>query len=335
MSNKNTWSSWCDIDYSSAAHHGDIKQKAAYDTRLSKSIGGGCHMPAVEIEGMADRLYLVDPVDKNPARENIEIDGEGITTNVMREERLAIVSQWVRTKNNELAIRKDARFATSLFIPIPNQLDARDAVRFGDQLCRSLFADHQYSFSVHSKETIVKKQITGGKVGEFARKNNHIHIMFSERSLATGKKGTGASRPFKGKDKLRRMVVAKSDEILSKKFGVTIRKPNGYEKKIRISRGQYFAQQQEEKLRFAVLEAENERADVEAKVEQYEHDCQQLEGELLALERTRDGRQDRRRQITEAARQGVLDRFSRPTETAPRPAKSRDDAHDPGRGMDR
>lgn len=337
-----TWSSWCDIDFSSAAHHPDIKQKAAYDTAPGKSIGGGCHMPAITtLEGMDDRLYLIDPANKNPPpRRDIEIDRDGITNNIMRDERLAIVRQWVRTKENELTIRKDARFARTIFIPIPNELSARDAVRFGDMLCRSLFADHQYSFSVHAKETILKKHVPGGRVAEFARKNNHVHIMFSERSLTTGKKGTGDARPFKGRVQLHRLVVTKSDEILAKKFGITIRKPNaGDEKKVRVPRAQYYAQLEEDKLLLAAIEAEEVRVKAEAEVEQREHDFEHELHELTVLER--GTRQDSSVDKTTAANVAQLERDALEDKTDPADVKkaprthTHDDGDLPGMGMDR
>ncbi len=105
MSIEKTWKPWNDIDYSSSKHNPDVRQKAYYDSKPSKSIGGGENMPAL---GMDDAMWVSDPTNPSPAPTDIAIDTEGIADGISKEDRLAIVKEWVQVKDMELSKRRDA-----------------------------------------------------------------------------------------------------------------------------------------------------------------------------------------------------------------------------------
>lgn len=274
MSSK-TWRPWCDIDYSSASHNSDVKQKAYYDSKPSKSIGGGGNMPDL---GMDEVMYLNDPANPSPSLIEVTVVDE-IASGITKEDRLAMVREWVGVKQRELAKRRDARFMTTAFIPIPNELSQREAVQVGHEMCLALFSgDHLYSFSVHGKESNVRR-IKDGRVIEYARLNNHIHIIFSERRLSDGKKGTGAARKFKGRDALRKLINSVLSDALIRR-GYKIGTNTGADRKTRISRAQHRAREREEQQALLVEQAEFETKEKRAEIERLEREIEQLETEL-------------------------------------------------------
>lgn len=278
-----TWIPWNDIDYSSSKHNVNVKQKAYYDSTPSKSIGGGGNIPEL---GMDDVMWISDPANPSPTLTDITMVDD-IASGLTKEDRLAIVHEWVQVKERELARRKDARFVTTAFIPIPNELSARDAVKVGHEICRSLFeGDHLYSFSVHSKETTVKKKIAGGAVATYSRQNNHIHIIFTERRLSDGRKGTGAARKFKGHDALRKMINAALAESLIKR-GYKITANAGDQKKKRISRAQQRAREREEQQALAVQQIELEAKEKRDEIAGLDKEIAVMEREVTAMEKGR------------------------------------------------
>ncbi|NLT23077.1 MAG: MobA/MobL family protein [Syntrophorhabdus sp.] len=277
-----TWKPWNDIDYSSSKHNPDVRGKAYYDSKPSKSIGGGANMPEL---GMDDAMYLNDPADPSPSLSEVTVIDE-IASGITKEDRLAIVREWVQVKERELARRRDARFTTTCFVPIPNELSQRDAVRVGHEICRALFdGDHLYSFSVHAKESVVKK-LTGNTVATYSRQNNHIHILFSERRLSDGKKGTGASRKFKQRDALRKLINSALADSLTKR-GYKITANTGAEKKTRVSRAQQRAREREQQQALAVSQVELEVAEKRNEIGAMDKEIAELEREVTSLEKGR------------------------------------------------
>lgn len=276
-----TWKPWCDIDYSSSAHNPDVRGKAYYDSKPSKSIGGGANMPSL---GCDDAMWLNDPADPSPSLSEITVDAEEIASGLTRDDRLGIVREWVGVKERELARRRDARFMTTCFIPIPNELSQRDAVRVGNEMCQALFGgDHLYSFSVHAKESAMKK-ISGNAVAVHSRQNNHIHIIFSERRLSDGKKGTGSARKFKVKDALRKMInSALSDALVRRGYKITAN--TGADKKTRLSRAQQRAREREEQQALAVQQAELEAKEKRDEIGTLDNEIELLEREVAAMEK--------------------------------------------------
>jgi|GEM_PF-6759222 len=275
------WKPWNDIDYSSAAHNPDVRAKAYYDSKPSKSIGGGCNMPDL---GCDDAMWLNDPHRPSPALNDITVVDE-IASGITKDDRLNIVHEWIGVKERELARRRDARFMTTAFIPIPNELSAKDAVRVGHEMCLALFGgDHLYSFSVHAKETTIKK-IAGNAVATHSRQNNHIHIIFSERRLSDGRKGTGASRKFKQRDALRKLInAALADSLIRRGYKITANA--GADKKTRISRAQQRAQEREEQQALAVAQVELEAKEKRDEIGAMDKEIEALEKEVAAMEKT-------------------------------------------------
>ncbi len=277
------WKPWCDIDYSSSAHNPDVRGKAYYDSKPSKSIGGGANMPSL---GCDDAMWLNDPADPSPSLSEITVDAEEIASGLTRDDRLGIVREWVGVKERELARRRDARFMTTCFIPIPNELSASDAVQVGHEICLSLFqGDHLYSFAVHGKETKLKK-IAGSSVATYSRQNNHIHIIFSERRLSDGKKGTGAARKFKQKDALRKLINSALADALIRR-GYKIGTNTGADKKTRLSRAQQRAREREEQQALAVRQAELEAKEKRDEIGAIDKEIAELEREVAAMEKGR------------------------------------------------
>lgn len=275
-----TWIPWNNVDYSSASHNPAVKQKAYYDSTPSKSIGGGANMPNL---GCDDAMWLNDPASPSPNITEVTVVDE-IASGLTKEDRLAIVREWVSVKERELARRRDARFFTTCFIPVPNELSARDAVRVGHEICQVLFSgDHLYSFSVHAKETTIKK-IAGNAVAVHSRQNNHIHIIFSERRLSDGKKGTGASRKFKQRDALRKMInSALSDALIRRGYKITANA--GDQKKKRISRAQQRAREREEQQALAVQQAALEVKQKWDEITAMDKEIAVMEREVTAMEK--------------------------------------------------
>ncbi|OPY01456.1 MAG: hypothetical protein A4E60_01693 [Syntrophorhabdus sp. PtaB.Bin047] len=283
MSIEKTWKPWCDIDYSSSAHNADVRAKSYYDSKPSKSIGGGANMPEL---GMDDAMWINDPHHPSPSLTDITIGPDDIASGLTREDRLNIVHEWIGVKEAELARRRDARFLTTCFIPIPNELSQRDAIRVGNEMCQALFGgDHLYSFSVHAKETTIKK-IAGNAVAVHSRQNNHIHIIFSERRLSDGKKGTGASRKFKQRDALRKMINSALSDALIRR-GYKIGTNTGADKKTRVSRAQQRAMEREEQQALAVQQVELEVAEKRDEIGTLDQEIAGLEREIAAMEKGR------------------------------------------------
>lgn len=281
-----TWKPWNNVDYSSASHHPEVKQKAHYDSTPSKSIGGGCSMPSLEME---DAMWVSDPTNPSPAPTDIAIATDGIADGISREDRLAIVREWVAVKERELSRRKDARFLTTCFVPIPNELSTRDAVQLGHEMCQALFGgDHLYSFNIHAKETTIKK-IAGGAVATYSRQNNHIHIIFSERRLSDGKKGTGTARKFKQHDALRKMInSALADSLIRRGYKITANV--GADKRKRIHRVKYRIQEREEQQALAVEEAKLEAKQKRDEIASMDKEIEVAEREVATLEKARSKR---------------------------------------------
>ncbi len=108
--------------------------------------------------GCDDAMWINDPHHPSPSLTDVTIDAEEIASGLTKDDRLAMVREWVGVKERELARRRDARFVTTCFIPIPNELSAKDAVRVGHEMGQALFnGDHLYSFSVHAKESVVRR----------------------------------------------------------------------------------------------------------------------------------------------------------------------------------
>lgn len=240
MSDK-TWKPWNDVNYCSAKHHADITEKARYDTKFSKSAGWGCNMPS---RGLDNVVYVNNPAGtrEDPA---------------MRADRLQLIASWGLIKEQELTRRPtDARFCSTLFIPVPNELSISDDVNIGAEICTKLFGqEYAYSFSIHRKESERKEAIPTGKAAAYSVTNNHIHVMFSERSMVTGKKGSGDGRPFKKPDALRRLINDALAESLVKR-GYKIGSNGGQDKKVRVSPGEYQANRMQEEAEIAVDLAE-------------------------------------------------------------------------------
>jgi len=291
------WKPWNDIDYSSAAHNPDVRAKAYYDSKPSKSIGGGCNMPDL---GCDDAMWLNDPHRPSPALNDITVVDE-IASGITKDDRLNIVHEWIGVKERELARRRDARFMTTAFIPIPNELSAKDAVRVGHEMCQALFGgDHLYSFSVHAKETTIKK-IAGNAVATHSRQNNHIHIIFSERRLSDGRKGTGASRKFKQRDALRKLINSALSDALIRR-GYKIGTNTGAEKKTRISRAQQRAREREEQQALVVEQAELDVAEKRDEIAGLDKEIEELEREIRAQEKAPSRQRPR---APQTPRQGI------------------------------
>jgi len=279
------WKPWNDIDYSSSKHNPDVKQKAYYDSKPSKTIGGGANMPEL---GMDDAMWLNDPSHPSPTLTDITVVDE-IASGLTKDDRLSMVREWTQVKQAELAKRKDARFMTTAFIPIPNELSASDAVRVGHEICRSLFeGDYLYSFGVHAKETKLKR-IAGNAVAMHSRQNNHIHIIFSERRLSDGKKGSGSARKFKQKDALRKLInSALADALVRRGYKITANA--GTDKKTRVSRAQQRAREREEQQALAVTQAELEVAEKRDEIGTLDKEIAAMEKELVDAQRKVPGK---------------------------------------------
>lgn len=275
MPDKN-WKPWNDINHCSAKHHPDITEKARYDSKPSKSAGWGCNMSA---SGLSNVLYV-----NNPA--GMKEDPHS------RHDRLQMIASWSDIKTQELTRRPtDARFCNTLFIPLPNELSVEEDVNIGAEICGKLFGqEYPYSFSIHLKESERKEATPTGKAAAYSVTNNHIHIMFSERNLTTGKKGSGGGkhgkecRPFKQKDGLRKMINAALGESLTRR-GYKIGANTGEDKKVRIPRGEYQLNQKQNEAEIAVSEAEKAVEEKRAERDALSRDLEAMEREFEAQEK--------------------------------------------------
>jgi len=272
MSNK-SWKPWCCIDHCSATHHADVVEKARYDTKPSKSAGWGANMPSAGLDNVVCVNTPTPGTSEDP---------------VTRADRLKLIEAWGSIKEQELSRRPDSRFCNTLVIPVPNELSLEVDVQIGAEVCTKLFGqEYAYSFSIHQKgdgDTTGTTTSTAAAARIVA--NNHIHVMFSERNLVTGLKGSGGGRrdgkhgedrrPFKEPSRLRAMVNDALADSLRKR-GYRIGANTGADKKVRLPRGEYEANRYQEQAEIAVAEAEKRVQEKRVEVEMLRRDLREAE----------------------------------------------------------